>query len=179
MNAKIFLKSLTMKRLISFFCYLFKTSYFFVLFSQSLFADLRILDADTIEISGNKVRLNGIDAPETSQRCKNGNQIFYNCGKMATTELKKLVSSMPDKAIKCTAIGTDEYGRIIGDCTIGQININSWLVRSGWALAYRNYSMKYVEDEEFARTSQNGVWNPVLKKFNTDRGMGKVKLLLS
>ena len=126
--------------------------------SQTLAANERVIDADTIEISGQKIRLSGIDAPELKQTCKDATDQIYNCGKEATEKLLKLLKSMPEYPIQCEFTGKDVYGRLIGDCRIKNININSWIVRNGWAIAYRKYSMKYVDEESFAKANTLGIW---------------------
>ena len=114
------------------------------------YAEVRIIDADTIELYGAKIRLEGIDAPEQSQTCENQQAVIYNCGRHATGALKELIASMPNKTIKCDYTDQDKYGRLVGSCMIGTTNINGWLVENGWALAYRQYSKEYVENEKIA-----------------------------
>ena len=111
---------------------------------QPLVANERIIDADTIEISGEKIRLSGIDAPELNQTCKDSSERVYKCGTEAKKKLSDLVKSMLGYPIKCHFTGKDTYGRLIGECSVKNININSWLVRNGWALAYRKYSKEYL-----------------------------------
>ena len=131
----------------------------FVIFPTGLLADVRIVDADTIEISGKKIRLAGIDSPERSQTCEDQDGIKYGCGGQATQALRGLVNSMPAEIVKCEHIDKDKYGRLIGVCKIGEVNINAWLVENGWALAYRNFSEKYVENEQIAERNKAGIWN--------------------
>jgi len=127
--------------------------------SQSITTEQRIIDADTIKISGKKVRLNGVDAPELAQKCKDLEGQTYNCGVKATQKLQELLNTMPKKSIECAFTGKDVYGRLLGECSIGKININSWLVLNGWAFAYHKYSMKYINDEVFAMNNSTGLWN--------------------
>ena len=123
------------------------------------YADLRIIDADTIVINGEKIRLGGIDAPERSQTCENQDAVVYGCGGQATQALRNLIAVMPDERIECDYTDKDKYGRFIGECRIGNININSWLVENGWALAYRQYSKKYVQHEQIAKRNKAGMWS--------------------
>ena len=131
---------------------------FLMIQSLPLVANERIIDADTIEISGKKIRLSGIDAPELNQSCKDSSGQVYKCGKEAKKKLSDLVKSMLGYPIKCNFTGKDIYGRLIGECRVKNININSWLVRNGWAVAYRRYSEKYLADEGFAQSNALGVW---------------------
>lgn len=52
----------------------------------------------------------------------------------------------------------DRYGRALGVCFQGDIDLNDWMVRQGYALAYRRYSTAYVEAENEARTVRRGLW---------------------
>lgn len=126
--------------------------------SQIIQGDIRIIDADTIKVGQNKIRLQGIDAPETKQTCKCAGQTVY-CGKIATQSLKDFVGS--DK-IYCEGDQRDRYGRIIGECLVrksGQtINLNQWLVANGYAVAYKQYSKKFSPDESAAQQAKKGFW---------------------
>ena len=131
---------------------------FLLVQSQPLVANERIIDADTIEISGEKIRLSGIDAPELNQTCRDSSERVYKCGTEAKKKLSGLVKSMLGYPIKCNFTGKDIYGRLIGECSVNNININSWLVRNGWAVAYRKYSEEYLDDEGFAQSNSLGIW---------------------
>ena len=138
---------------------------------QSWTLEIRIIDADTIELKGTKVRLHGIDAPEMQQNCEDKNSKMYRCGVYARDALQALVEKMPDKIVQCQYSGKDFYGRLIGECSVGKININMWLVENGWALAYRKYSKKYVENENIAKSNHAGIWSgKFVKPWNWRRG---------
>ena len=120
-----------------------------------------ITDGDTIKILNNKIRLYGIDAPEKNQKCnKNGKE--YNCGADATEALIKKISK---NTIKClTQKKKDRYNRFLGICFIDKEDLNKWMVRNGYAIAYRRYSKDYVLDEKFAKTNKIGVWSGTFLK---------------
>ena len=128
-----------------------------------IFGKAKIIDGDTIKINNNKIRLYGIDAPEIKQLCKRVylNIYFlsfkkkYLCGKISAQKLKKLLSN---KIIKCHIEGIDRYKRILAICHRNKLNINSWLVRTGQAVAYKKYSKKYIIQEAEARKSKLGIW---------------------
>ena len=126
----------------------------FFIFCFPLFGQVRIVDGDTIHINGEKIRLDGIDAPETDQICTFEN-IDYFCGRESTLHLKMIVEK---GTLKCEGASKDRYGRTIGTCFIDGENVNSLLVKSGWALAYRQYSKKYVEQEAYAKRNNLGMW---------------------
>ena len=131
----------------------FLITFFFLFISHFLFADLRIVDGDTIVFKTKKIRLFGIDAPETNQYCFDKKKIKYSCGLNSTKELIKFIKLNSNKSIKCTDHDIDQYGRYISECWIGKISINSWLVKNGYALAYLKYSNKFFHDEKKAYPS--------------------------
>ncbi len=114
-----------------------------------------ITDGDTIKLGTTKVRLHGIDAPESRQNCKNAKNKAYACGRQSTAFLKSLVKN---KEVKCEGKDKDRYGRIIGICYADEINLNSTMVKEGWAIAYRYYSKDYVKEEEMAKKDKKGIW---------------------
>ena len=114
-----------------------------------------ITDGDTIKFNNKKIRLHGIDTPEIKQLCKNKNGEDYKCGVKAKLALINLISS---HQVKCSVHGKDRYKRLIATCFVKNININEWLVKEGWALAYRRYSKDYVDEELFAKNNKLGLW---------------------
>ena len=116
----------------------------------------RIVDADTLEVAGQKVRLQGIDAPESAQSCRQAGGQRYQCGEHSTQALRTRIG--PD-AVTCTIAGRDRYLRALGICYAADgTDLNGWLVRQGHALAYRKYSTQYVPQEDQAKAAQAGVW---------------------
>ena len=116
--------------------------------------NIRIVDGDTIHIDKIKYRLHGIDAPEMRQLCKiNGKS--YQCGVKSKEFLLSLIG---DKQVRCVQKDIDRYKRIVAECFVNNININKALVKSGWALAYTDYSKDYVADEHFAQENALGMW---------------------
>ena len=114
----------------------------------------RIVDGDTLEIAGTKIRMHGIDAPESKQTCQ-ANGKTYQCGQTATIALGKLIGS---SHVRCQGTDRDRYGRMIAVCFVGQTNLNASLVSQGWALAYRRYSMEFVGTEAAAKRNKRGMW---------------------
>tara|TARA_B100000767_G_scaffold100608_1_gene96543 strand:- start:310 stop:780 length:471 start_codon:yes stop_codon:yes gene_type:complete len=115
-----------------------------------------ITDGDTIKISNNKIRLHGIDAPEKKQKCTK-NKKKYNCGVVATEALTKKIGK---KLVKCLVQKKkDRYNRFIGICFVENEDLNKWMVRNGYAVAYIRYSKDYILDEEFAKTNRLGLWS--------------------
>lgn len=122
---------------------------------------LAISDGDTIRVGPAKVRLHGIDAPETSQTCTLAARPDlppYRCGVDATRFLSRLIGS---RAVFCIVLDTDRYGRLIGRCLLGSssgMDLSRAMVAAGWAVAYRKYSSDYVPEELRARAAGLGIW---------------------
>ncbi len=116
----------------------------------------RIVDGDTIYADAVKIRLSGIDAPETDQLCLDATGKSWTCGIEAKTRLQDFSR---DRAWVCQLAGTDRYGRYLGSCSIDGEDVSRWMVRSDWALAFRRYSTAYVQDEEYARERKQGLWS--------------------
>ena len=119
------------------------------------FADnLRIVDGDTIVLNGEKIRFSGIDTPELSQTCLMGKE-KVDCGMFAKALLAtKIGNSMPE----CIREGKDFYKRTLAECFVNGESLSKFLVRSGYAFAYRKYSTKFIKDEEFAKANKLGMW---------------------
>ena len=114
----------------------------------------RIVDGDTIEVNYIKIRLHGIDAPEIKQSCSINN-VLWLCGIESEKALKKLISNQD---VNCDIIDKDRYNRSIGICFVNNQNINDYMVRNGWAIAYRYYSDDYIDQEEEAKQKKLGIW---------------------
>lgn len=113
-----------------------------------------IIDGDSLEIRGVQIRLDGIDAPEGSQTCTlNGQR--WRCGRDAAFALADRSGTLP---VRCIGDSVDRYGRLLATCYAGGENLNGWLVREGWAVAYRRFSTAYVAHENIARTERRGLW---------------------
>ena len=122
---------------------------------KSLDNSIRIIDGDTIILNSEKIRFYGIDTPEKKQKCKDRNGLSYPCGEFATNELKKIISS---GQLFCKKRATDRYGRSISICYVNGVDINSLMVKNGWALAYRKYSKDYIDEEKEAKDKKMGMW---------------------
>src|SRR6266404_6378373 len=113
-----------------------------------------VIDGDTIEIHGQRIRLFGIDAPEHDQLCEAGGA-QYRCGQKAALALADQIGK---QAVDCAPRDVDQYGRVVAVCSAAGEDLNAWMVRHGWALAYRHYSTAYVPDEDAAHLAGVGMW---------------------
>ena len=114
----------------------------------------RVIDGDTIVIAGERIRLHGIDAPESRQTCI-ADGVTWPCGQRATDALAALIGGA---LVRCVEQGTDRYERTIGICSVRGEDIEAWMVLNGWALAYRRYSLDYVDQEAAAQDARVGLW---------------------
>ena len=115
----------------------------------------RVIDGDTLEISGERIRLHGIDAPEQGQTCATPSGKRWTCGRVATAQL---IEHLQGKSVACGGIERDRYGRLIAICHVAGEDIGAWMVRGGWAFAYRRYSGNYIAEEADARRRGLGIW---------------------
>ncbi len=138
-----------------------------------------VVDGDTVKISGETIRLQGIDAPEIKQQCINATGKSYSCGLVSTNALRVKIGN---SSITCKGETRDRYGRLISICYLGEFDLtsiqsgchiqksflgicylnefdlNGWMVKNGYALAYRRYSKMYIDVERMASKSSRGIW---------------------
>ena len=120
------------------------------------FADnLKIIDGDTIILNGEKIRFSGIDTPELKQTCLKDDQ-EVPCG---MTAKRLLAEKIGNTTIECISEGKDTYKRTLAECFVSGESLSKFLVRSGYAFAYRKYSTKFIKDEEFAKENKLGMWS--------------------
>ena len=126
----------------------------FLVCNISFAGNLKIIDGDTIILNGEKIRFSGIDTPELKQTCLQGDQ-EVSCDMTA----KKLLAEKIGNAIpKCISEGKDTYKRTLAECFVSGESLSKFLVRSGYAFAYRKYSTKFIKNEEFAKVNKLGMW---------------------
>ena len=135
----------------------------------------RIVDGDTIEIGKTKIRLLGIDAPETDQLCLDAKGKRWTCG---ITSRDKLIEFAAGQSWDCEITGLDKYGRSLGNCFVEGEDVSKWMVRSGWALAFVRYSHAYDADERAARDAHAGIWAGALIAPWNWRGRNKQTIIL-
>ena len=129
--------------------------YHFFIYTEARSQILKVIDGDTIIINDEKIRFSGIDTPKLEQTCMKGEQKIF-CGMSAKMLLiKKIGNKIP----KCISEGKDIYKRTLAECFINGESLSSFLVRSGYAFAFRKYSKKFIKDEEFAKKNKLSMWS--------------------
>ena len=130
--------------------------FFGILIFSSANSDLLIVtDGDTIRIEDERIRFSGIDAPEIKQTCIY-QEIEFKCGEFSKN---LLIEKISNQEVSCIRENTDQYGRTLAECFVGKESLSSYLVREGYAFAYRKYSDKFIPDEEYAQSKGNGMWS--------------------
>ena len=113
-----------------------------------------VVDADTLELHGERIRLAAIDAPEARQTCRRDGKA-WPCGRRAAFALADFLGS---RAVACRWHDRDRWRRAVAVCTVAGVDVGGWLVERGWALAYRRYGTQYVAAEAAARQARRGLW---------------------
>lgn len=124
-------------------------------FGVELSGHPRIIDGDSLAFGKERVRMEGIDAPERSQECKTSSGVNYPCGKVSTKALREMIG---DAVVTCKVEGRDRYKRHLAICYANNINLNQWMVMSGHAMAYRKYDKRFITEEEHAKEHKHGIW---------------------
>lgn len=129
-------------------------------FAADFSGKMRFSDADTLDVGQVTVRLFGIDAPETDQKCKRANGKEWSCGKWATRQARR---QFQNKTATCQPINIDRYGRTVARCFYNGQDIAASIVSQGMAQAYVRYSLDYVSAEKVASIGNIGIWAGTLE----------------
>jgi endonuclease YncB( thermonuclease family) len=124
--------------------------------ADDLAGQASVIDGDTLEIHGTRIRLWGIDAPETTQLCRGDDSLQYRCGAKAANELDAFIARRP---VNCIPISLDQYRRTVATCSVGDVDLGEWLVRNGLAIDWPEYSRgKYDAFQRKAEHAGRGIW---------------------
>ncbi|MBM9595081.1 thermonuclease family protein [Roseitranquillus sediminis] len=116
---------------------------------------VRLIDGDTLEIGQTIYRIHAIDAPEAGQKCQRTATATWPCGDEAIDHLSRLIA---DRPVACTEREVDRYGRTIGDCHAGDVDLGAAMVADGFAWAYTQYSEDYLPEQRAAEAEGIGIW---------------------
>src|ERR1700751_5102669 len=124
--------------------------------ADDLTGQASLIDGDPLEIYSTRIRLWGIDAPESTQLCRGEDSLQYRCGAKAANDLDAFIACRP---VSCTPISLDQYGRTVATCSVGGTDLGQWLVSNGLALDWPNYSRgMYGAVQEEAEHAGSGMW---------------------
>ena len=129
--------------------------FFFLTYNDVKSFEIKIIDGDTIHLNNEKIRFTGIDTPELKQTCKKNSEIIY-CGIEAR---QLLIDKIGKDKVICFREGKDRYKRTLAECFVNDLSLSRYLVREGYAFAYRKYSKKFISDEDFAKKNNMGMWS--------------------
>ena len=120
-----------------------------------------VIDGDTIEIQGRRIRLWGIDAPEGQQRCVKDGKLWRAHGESANA----LDGYLVDRLVTCKQKGIDRYKRVVAVCMVDGTDIGAWVVRKGWAFDFTRYSKGYYGAAQAeAMADRRGLWQGECEK---------------
>lgn len=122
--------------------------------AQSFSGIATAVDGDTLRMAGERVRLFGIDAPESMQTCDRGGTPWA-CGKDATTLLAMIIEG---KEVACVARDRDAYGRIVATCRAGPSDLSGVMVREGLAVTLPQFTTDYIDLEARAKQFKLALW---------------------
>lgn len=117
--------------------------------------DARVIDGDTLKINDRRIRLFGIDAIEGKQQCLDVTGATWACGRAATEAVRDFVGR---SEVSCLVRHQDKHGRDVAVCDVRGQDLNRWIVRNGWAVAYTHFSFDYVSAEKEAQAEQAGIF---------------------
>lgn len=115
-----------------------------------------VIDGDTLEVHGTRIRLHGIDAPESDQVCTRADGRRWRCGQQAALALDAFLAG---RTLSCESRDVDRYKRVVAECFVADESVNAWMVRNGWAVAYRQFTDAYVAQEQLAVAKRLNIWS--------------------
>lgn len=124
--------------------------------AQDLAGQASVIDGDTLDIHGTRIRLWGIDAPEHDQLCRGDDSLPYRCGAVVANKLDAFIAHRP---VSCAPKDIDRYGRTVASCRADVTDLGEWLVGEGLALDWPRYSKgRYGAIQRQAESAGRGMW---------------------
>ena len=123
--------------------------------ANSISGRASVIDGDTIEIRDERIRLVSVDAPESRQTCLDGRGGVWRCGQQAALALSDMIGNRP---VDCLSQGRDQYGRILGQCSVSSVGLSAWLIENGWAVPYHDREGSHYPAARRAEDARRGIW---------------------
>jgi endonuclease YncB( thermonuclease family) len=116
-----------------------------------------VIDGDTLEIRGERIRILDIDAPESRQTCQDGSGADWRCGQKAGLALADWIGQ---RTVTCVTDKLDKYHRHLAHCTVAFQDMGQWMAAQGWAVPYRDCKCEVIQDAaNAAKVAKRGVWS--------------------
>ncbi|TNH38341.1 thermonuclease family protein [Paracoccus haeundaensis] len=129
--------------------------------ANSISGRASVIDGDTIEIRGERIRLASVDAPESRQTCLDAKGRAWRCGQQAALALSDKIGRSP---IVCLSEGRDQYDRILGECSVSNVSLSAWLVKNGWAVPYSDRVSRHYPAARRAKGARRGIWAGIFQR---------------
>lgn len=115
----------------------------------------KVIDADTLEIDGERIALHGVEAPSEDWQCTASDASVWDCGNAAKLALSQHIDGA---SLSCQERGRNEAKQVLSVCTLHGVELNAWLVREGWARSSDLESSVYAEQQQQAMAAGKGLW---------------------
>ena len=116
-----------------------------------------IVDADTLDVHGQRIRILDIDSPESDQPCIRPDGSQWRCGQRAALALADWIAARP---VSCETTKKDRYRRWLARCSVGGEDVGIWLASNGWAVPFRDCHCETIRDAaDRAKSNQLGIWS--------------------
>jgi endonuclease YncB( thermonuclease family) len=119
-----------------------------------------VIDGDTLEIHGERIRILDIDAPESAQYCFKSSADLetgaWPCGRQAALALSDWIGQ---RTVTCDPTKKDRYQRWLARCAVAGQDMAEWLASSGWAVPYRDCKCEEIRAlSKDAEMRNAGIW---------------------
>ena len=127
--------------------------------AESIAGRASIIDADTLEVHGERIRILDVDAPESRQPCTRPDGSEWRCGQQAALALADWIGA---RTVTCETTKKDRYKRWLAHCSVGGEDVATWLAANGWGVPYRRCKCEAVREASArAKAEMRGIWNSV------------------
>lgn len=130
----------------------------------------RVIDGDTLDVGGIRVRLYGVDAPERDQTCRSAQGVPWPCGTWSSERVTALYGG---RRLVCARKDIDHHGRTVAVCRAEGADIAARLVSEGVIAAYPRYTRDYVALEAAAKAAGRGLWAGTMQSPEAFRHAGR------